>query len=74
MTLRGDERKQALARHQRHGEWLLWTGICLAIIAFFARAISGMIVYDDWTSDLLPQNLHGFTGPVSYTHLTLPTT
>ena len=64
MTLRGDERKQALARHQRHGEWLLWTGICLALIAFFARAISGMIVYDDWTSDLLPQNLHGFTGPV----------
>jgi len=64
MTLRGDERKQALARHQRHGEWLLWAGICLALVAFVARAISGMVVNDDWTSDLLPQNLHGFTGPV----------
>ena len=64
MALRGDERKQALARHQRHGEWLLRSGICLAIVAFVARAISGMIVNDDWTSDLLPQNLHGFTGPV----------
>ena len=40
MTLRGDERKQALARHQRHGEWLLWAGISLAIVAFVARAIS----------------------------------
>ena len=36
----------------------------LALVAFFARAISGIIVNDDWTSDLLPQNLHGFTGPV----------
>ena len=64
MTLRGDERKQALARHQRHGEWLLWAGISLALVAFVARAISGIIVNDDWTSDLLPQSLHGFTGPV----------
>ena len=64
MTLRGDARKQALARHQRHGEWLLWAGISLALVAFVARAISGMVVNDDWTSDLLPQNLHGFTGPV----------
>ena len=64
MALRGDERKQALARHQRHGEWLLRAGICLAIVAFVARAISGIIVNDDWKSDLLPQNLHGFTGPV----------
>lgn len=64
MTLRGDERKQALARHQRHGEWLLWAGISLALVAFVARAISGIIVNDNWTSDLLPQNLHGFTGPV----------
>ena len=36
----------------------------LALVAFVARAISGIIVNDDWTSDLLPQNLHGFTGPV----------
>ena len=33
-------------------------------MAFVARAISGIIVNDDWTSDLLPQSLHGFTGPV----------
>lgn len=64
MSLRGDDRKQALARHQRHGEWLLWSGICLALVAFIARAISGMIVDSDWTSDILPQNVHGFTGPI----------
>ena len=55
MTLRGDERKQALARHQRHGEWFLWAGIRLALVADDARAISGIIVNDDWTSDLLPR-------------------
>ena len=30
----------------------------------FARAISGFLVEDDWTSDLLPQNIHGFSGPI----------
>jgi hypothetical protein len=64
MTLKGDERKQALDRHQRHGELILWAGIALALIAFLARAISGFLVEDDWTSDLLPQNIHGFSGPI----------
>lgn len=64
MTLKGDGRKAALARHQQHGERLLWAGISLALIAFIARAISGMIVNDDWTSDLLPENIHGFSGPI----------
>ena len=64
MTLRGDERKQALARHQRHGEWILWAGISLALVAFIARAVSGMITENNWASDLLPQNIHGFTGPI----------
>ncbi|RAH12669.1 MAG: hypothetical protein CMA18_001115 [Methanobacteriota archaeon] len=64
MTLKGDDRKAALARHQQHGERLLWAGISLAMIAFIARAISGIIVNDDWTSDLLPENIHGFSGPI----------
>ena len=64
MSLRGQERKEALAQHQRHGEWLLWAGISLAAIAFIARAISGIIDNDDWTSNLLPQNIHGFSGPI----------
>ncbi|MED5290888.1 MAG: hypothetical protein VX778_01540, partial [Candidatus Thermoplasmatota archaeon] len=59
-----EERKEALAQHQRHGEWLLWAGISLAAIAFIARAISGIIDNDDWTSNLLPQNIHGFSGPI----------
>ena len=64
MSLRGDERKKALARHQQHGELLLWAGISLALIAFVARVISGLLVNDDWSSDLLPQNIHGFSGPI----------
>ncbi len=63
-SLRGDERKKALAQHQRHGELLLWAGISLALIAFVARAISGLLTNDDWSSDLLPQNIHGFSGPI----------
>tara|TARA_Y100000766_G_scaffold90111_2_gene76570 strand:+ start:14469 stop:14915 length:447 start_codon:yes stop_codon:yes gene_type:complete len=64
MTLRGDDRKEAVTRHQKHGERLLWAGITLALIAFTARAISGILENDDWTSDLLPQNIHGFSGPI----------
>ena len=64
MALRGDEREEALARHQRHGEVFLLAGISLAIVAFLARAVSGFLTNDDWTSDLMPQNIHGFSGPI----------
>ena len=64
MTLKGEARKKALERHQRNGELILWGGIVLALVAFVARAISGFLVEDDWTSDLLPQSIHGFTGPI----------
>ena len=64
MKLRGEERKASLKRHQKHGEYILWAGITLALIAFVARAISGYIVEGDVTSDLLPQSVHGYTGPI----------
>ena len=64
MTLRGEERQESLKRHQKHGEYILWAGISLALIAFIARAISGYIVEGDATSDLLPQSIHGYTGPI----------
>jgi ABC-type Fe3+ transport system permease subunit len=64
MTLRGEEREASLKRHQKHGEYILWAGITLALIAFVARAISGYIVEGDATSDLLPQSVHGYTGPI----------
>ena len=64
MALSGEERKTSLKRHQKHGEYILWAGITLALIAFLARAISGYIQEGDITSDLLPQSLHGYTGPI----------
>ena len=64
MVLRGEERKASLKRHQKHGEYILWAGIILALIAFLARAVSGYIEKGDVTSDLLPQSLHGYTGPI----------
>ena len=64
MTLQGEERKESLKRHQKHGEYILWAGISLALIAFIARAISVYIVEGDPTSDLLPQSIHGYTGPI----------
>ena len=64
MALQGEERKESLKRHQKHGEYILWAGISLALIAFIARAISGYIVEGDATSDLLPQSIHGYTGPI----------
>ena len=64
MILRGEERQESLKRNQKHGEYILWAGISLALIAFIARAISGYIVEGDATSDLLPQSIHGYTGPI----------
>ena len=64
MALRGEERKASLKRHQKHGEYILWAGIALAAIAFLARAASGYIEEGDVTSDLLPQSVHGYTGPI----------
>ena len=64
MALRGEERKESLKRHQKHGEFILWAGISLDLIAFIARAISGYIEQGDATSDLLPQSVHGYTCPI----------
>ena len=64
MALRGEDRKEYLKRHQIHVEYILWAGIALAAIAFLARAVSGYIEEGDVTSDLLPQSVHGYTGPI----------
>ena len=54
--LKGETRREELNRHERVGERILQAAILSVLIAFFARWYAGL--------GLVPDSLHGFTGPV----------
>jgi hypothetical protein len=64
--LKGETRVAHLERHERNGERLLWATGAVILVAFTGRAISGWYSNGDFTSNLLPQSLHGFMGPVGF--------
>ena len=64
--LKGEDRAQYLKQHERNGERLLWATGAVILIAFFGRAVSGWYANGDMTSNLFPQSLHGFMGPVGF--------
>ena len=64
--LKGESRAQYLERHERNGELLLWATGFVILVAFTGRAVSGWYSDGDFTSNLLPQSLHGFMGPVGF--------
>ena len=51
-------------RHARNGKFILWSAISISLFAMIARAISGIIENGDITSMLMPQSIHGWTGPL----------
>jgi len=57
------ERKVALESHIRWGERIVWAAIILVIIAMLGRLVAGWRS-GDWTSELMPGNIHGWTGPI----------
>ena len=63
---KGESRAQYLERHERNGERLLWATGFVILVAFTGRAVSGWYSDGDFTSNLLPQSLHGFMGPVGF--------
>lgn len=64
--LKGEERSVHLAQHERNGERLLWATGGVILVAFLGRAISGWYNEGDVLSNLFPQSLHGFMGPVGF--------
>ncbi len=55
-TLKGKERMENLERHEKTGERILILASISVLIAFLARYYTGL--------GLIPQSLHGFTGPI----------
>ena len=64
--LKGEERNAARSRHEQMGERLLWASFGVILIAFIARAVVGYRTDGDVFSNLMPQQLHGFMGPVGF--------
>lgn len=61
--LRGEDRQAALESHIKWGERIVWAAIILVLIAMIGRVIAGWRS-GDWTSELVPSNIHGWTGPI----------
>ncbi len=62
--LKGEERLAAREKHERIGEIVVWSAIGIAIMGFVGRMIAGWVTNRDITSEIVPQSLHGWTGPI----------
>ena len=71
--LKGEERAVYLARHERNGERLLVATGAVILIAFVARAVEGWHTNGNPWTNLVPQSLHGFMGPIGFALLVATT-
>ena len=55
-TLKGEDRKIELDKHEKVGDKIMLYATISVMVAFFARWYTGL--------GLIPQSLHGFTGPL----------
>lgn len=62
--LKGEERLVVRKKHERTGEIVVWSAIAVASMGFVGRMIAGWVTNKDITSELMPQSLHGWTGPI----------
>jgi hypothetical protein len=62
--LKGEERLAVREKHERNGEIVVWAAIAVAIMGFVGRMIAGWVTNRDITSEIMPQSLHGWTGPL----------
>ena len=64
--LKGDEREQHRARHERNGERLLVATGLVIVVAFVGRMVNGWYTQGSVWADIWPQSLHGYMGPVGF--------
>ena len=62
--LKGEERIAYRQKHERIGEIVVWSAIVVASMGFVGRMIAGWVTNRDVTSELMPESLHGWTGPI----------
>ena len=69
--LKGDERKKALAQHEKYGDRLIWAAFGVICVAFMSRAVIAWRENESILASLIPQSLHGYMGPVGFVLLFL---
>ena len=69
--LEGDERKKALAQHEKYGDRLIWAAFVVICIAFMSRAFIAWRENESILASLIPQSLHGYMGPIGFVLLFL---
>tara|TARA_B110000444_G_scaffold259679_1_gene304213 strand:+ start:37574 stop:38041 length:468 start_codon:yes stop_codon:yes gene_type:complete len=63
---KGEERKKALAKHEKYGDKLIWAAFLVISVAFMSRAFIAWRENESILSSMIPQSLHGFMGPVGF--------
>ncbi len=64
LEFKGQTRLEKIEHHQQFGEFLLKSGVAIVLIAFGARAFDAYSKNEPILVNLIPTNLHGFTGPI----------
>ncbi len=64
LEFKGQTRIEKFEQHQQFGELLLKSGVVIVLIAFCARAFDAYAKNEPIFVNLIPTNLHGFTGPI----------
>ena len=63
-SLKGEERKMAMEKHEKSGEMILWAGFGVVGVAFIGRMVAGWRSEGDILAEIWPTSLHGFIGPL----------
>ena len=71
--MKGQLRKDALEKHEKNGEFILWSGILVVLVAFIGRMVAGWRSSGDIFAEIWPTNLHGFIGPLGLALLLIMT-
>jgi len=64
LEFKGKTRMEKIQHHQQFGEFLFKSGVMIVLIAFGAKAFDAYSRNEPIFVNLIPTNLHGFTGPV----------
>lgn len=72
-SMKGQIRKDALEKHEKNGQFILWAGIAVVLIAFIGRMIAGWRSSGDIFAEIWPTSLHGFIGPLGLALLLIMT-
>ena len=71
--MKGQLRKDALEKHEKNGQFILWAGFIVVLIAFIGRMVAGYRSSGDIFAEIWPTNLHGFIGPLGLALLLIMT-